>query len=126
MLKWKEETLLIKGIGLDLVELERIEKMMKRTEKFQQRILTKRELIIFETLSESRKVEFLAGRFAAKEAYSKANGTGIGKGCELHQIEILKDTSGKPVIYFEGEMVNGFVSITHTRTTAAAQVILMS
>ena len=117
---------MIKGIGLDLVELDRIEKMIKRSETFQQRILTKRELAIFETLSESRKVEFLAGRFAAKEAYSKANGTGIGKGCELHQIEILKDDAGKPVLYFEGVLVNGFVSITHTKTTAAAQVILMS
>lgn len=117
---------MIKGIGLDLVELDRIEKMMQRSEKFQQRILTERELAIFELLSAPRKIEFLAGRFAAKEAYSKANGTGIGKGCELHQIEILKDVSGKPVLYFDGVLVNGFISITHTRTTAAAQVILMS
>ena len=117
---------MIRGIGLDLVELNRIEKMMLRTEKFQQRILTSRELAIFEPLSPSRKVEFLAGRFAAKEAYSKANGTGIGTGCELHQIEILKDDAGKPLLYFDGKRVNGFVSITHTKTTAAAQVILMS
>ena len=52
--------------------------------------------------------------------------SGIGTGCELHQIEILKDDAGKPVLYFEGVLVNGFVSITHTKTTAAAQVILMS
>ncbi|AWE08918.1 holo-[acyl-carrier-protein] synthase [Lysinibacillus sp. 2017] len=117
---------MIKGIGLDLVELARIEKMITRSEKFQQRILTLRELAIFETLSPSRKVEFLAGRFAAKEAYSKANGTGIGEGCELHQIEILKDEIGKPILYFNGMRVNGFISITHTHTTAAAQVILMN
>ena len=116
---------MIKGIGLDLVELDRIEKMLGRSAKFAQRILTERELIIFDELSPARKVEFLAGRFAAKEAYSKANGTGIGKGCELHQIEILKDGQGKPVLYFDGELVNGFISITHTQTTAAAQVILM-
>ena len=116
---------MIKGIGLDLVELDRIEKMLGRTAKFAERILTERERIIFDTLSPTRQVEFLAGRFAAKEAYSKANGTGIGKGCELHQIEILKDERGKPVLYFEGNLVNGFISITHTRTTAAAQVILM-
>lgn len=117
---------MIKGIGLDLVEMDRIEKMINRTDKFQQRILTVRELEIFETLSGTRKVEFLAGRFAAKEAFSKANGTGIGVGCELHQIEILKDATGKPILYFDGQLVNGFISITHTRTTAAAQVILMS
>ena len=116
---------MIKGIGLDLVELARIKKAMNRSEKFQQRILTERELIIFETLSVSRKVEFLAGRFAAKEAYSKANGTGVGHGCELHQIEILKDVSGKPILYFDGVLVKGFISITHTGSVAAAQVVLM-
>ena len=121
---------MIKGIGLDLVELDRIENIIDKRggidmPKFAQRILTERELAVFNTLSDSRKVEFLAGRFAAKEAYSKANGTGIGKGCELHQIEILKEEQGKPVLYFDGEQVNGFISITHTRTTAAAQVILM-
>ncbi len=116
---------MIKGIGLDLVELERIEKMMLRSKKFVERILTEKEQQIFETLPHARQVEFLAGRFAAKEAYSKANGTGIGKDCELQQIEILKDKIGKPVLYFNGALVNGFISITHTKTTAAAQVILM-
>ncbi|MER1986329.1 MAG: holo-ACP synthase [Solibacillus sp.] len=117
---------MIKGIGLDLVELDRIERAMKRTEKFQQRILTERELAIFHTLSDSRKIEFLAGRFAAKEAYAKANGTGIGTGCELHQIEILKGDSGKPVLYFDGKLANAFVSITHTNQVAAAQVVLLT
>jgi holo-[acyl-carrier protein] synthase len=116
---------MILGIGLDLVELDRIEKAYNRSRKFAERILTKGELAIFDTLSVSRQIEFLAGRFAAKEAYSKAVGTGIGQGCELHQIEVLKDESGKPVLYFEGEVVNGFISITHTRQVAAAQVVLM-
>lgn len=116
---------MIKGIGLDIVELERIAKIMKRTSSFKKKILTERELAIFETLSGTRQVEFLAGRFAAKEAYSKANGTGIGEGCALHQIEILKDATGKPVLFFNEKEVNGFISITHTKTVAAAQVILM-
>ena len=116
---------MILGIGLDLVELDRIEKAHGRSSKFAERILTERELAILDTLSASRQVEFLAGRFAAKEAYAKALGTGIGKGCELHQIEILKGESGKPVLYFDGEAVNGFVSITHTGQVAAAQVVLM-
>ncbi|NLY80754.1 MAG: holo-ACP synthase, partial [Lysinibacillus sp.] len=110
---------MIKGIGLDIVEMERIKKAMTRTEKFQQRILSERELNKFHQLSEHRKCEFLAGRFAAKEAFSKANGTGIGEGCEFHQIEILNDEHGKPVLYFNGQAVNGFVSITHTRDYAA-------
>ena len=98
--------------------------MPGRTEKFARRILTERELAIFDTLSEARKVEFWQG-VCSKRSLFKANGTGIGKGCELHQIEILKDERGKPVLYFDGDLVNGFISITHTRTTAAAQVILV-
>ena len=117
---------MILGIGLDLVELQRIEKALVRSRKFAERILTDRELALFDSLATQRQIEFLAGRFAAKEAYSKANGTGIGTGCELHQIEILKDDAGKPELFFNGDRINGFVSITHTKTTAAAQVILMS
>lgn len=116
---------MIRGIGLDIVELSRIKKAMNRSEKFQNRILTEKELQVFHTLKDSRKVEFLGGRFAAKEAFSKANGTGIGKGCEFHQIEIINDLSGKPILYFDGNVVNGLVSITHTKEFAAAQVILL-
>lgn len=116
---------MIKGIGLDIIEIERIEKAMARTEKFKDRILTERELAIFKTYSASRKIEFLAGRFAAKEAFSKALGTGIGAQCTLHDIEILRGDAGNPVLYCKGERVNGFVSITHTKQYAAAQVLLM-
>lgn len=116
---------MIKGIGLDIVEINRISKIMNRSDKLQRRILSERELHIFEQLSEHRKIEFLAGRFAAKEAYSKANGTGIREGCEFHQIEIINNEMGKPEIFFDGQVVKGFVSITHSREYAAAQVILM-
>ena len=113
---------MIKGIGLDIVELDRIK---KTNERFVARVLTPTERDIYEGLSESRKVEFLAGRFSAKEAFSKANGTGIGKDCSFQQIEILKDERGKPVLYFDGKLTKGFVSITHTQTVAAAQVVLL-
>ena len=116
---------MIKGIGLDIVELSRIETALNRSDRFANRILTERERLLFEPLSIGRKVEFLAGRFAAKEAYAKANGTGLGEGCTLHQIEILKEQNGKPTLYFDGELVNGYISITHTKTVAAAQVILL-
>ncbi|WP_042476952.1 holo-ACP synthase [Bacillus ndiopicus] len=116
---------MIKGIGLDIIELERIKKAMQRSEKFALRILSIREQAFFAKLSDARRVEFLAGRFAAKEAYAKANGTGIGKGCELQQIEILKNELGAPELYFDDKRVKGFVTITHTQTVAAAQVVLM-
>lgn len=117
---------MIKGIGLDIIEIERVAQAMARTERFTNRILSDREKELFSTYSASRKVEFLAGRFAAKEAFSKALGTGIGAECALQDIEILKGAAGNPILYFKGELINGFVSITHARKYAAAQVILMA
>ncbi len=117
---------MITGIGLDLVDLKKMEKILKRTDKICKRILSEREQKVFDSLSESRKLEFLAGRFAAKEAFAKARGTGIREGCTFHQIEILNDELGKPIIYFHRSLVNGFVSITHTADMVAAQVILQS
>lgn len=116
---------MIKGIGLDIVELDRIKKANDRTPKFAQRILSEKEYALFAQLSTTRQVEFLAGRFAAKEAYAKANGTGLGEGCTLQQIEVLKNEAGAPVLYFDYKLVRGFVSITHTKTVAAAQVVLL-
>lgn len=116
---------MIKGIGLDIVEMDRIAKAMKRTNKFKDRILTEKERVLFDAHSETRKIEFLAGRFAAKEAFSKALGTGIGEECKLHDMEVLRGDAGNPVLYFKGQLVNGFVSITHSKQYAAAQVILL-
>lgn len=115
---------MITGIGLDIVELDRVARLDERSDKFRLRILTKKELGLYELLPSHRKIEFLAGRFAAKEAFAKAKGTGIGRDCRFNQIEILREPSGKPVLYFDGKEVTGFVSITHTRTVAAAQIIL--
>ena len=117
---------MIKGIGLDIIELARVEKIVARTPRFVERILTERERAIYETLSQKRKIEFLAGRFSAKEAYAKANGTGIREGCEFVHIEVLPNELGAPTLYFQGHKANGFVSITHSEAYAAAQVILLN
>lgn len=117
---------MITGIGLDITELVRIKKIKEKTTKFEERILTNKEIAQMQKLSNSRQIEFLAGRFAAKEAFSKALGTGIGKECGFHDIEIIKENNGKPSLYFKENPVNGFVSITHTKEYAAAQVILQS
>ena len=70
---------MIKGIGIDITELGRIKKILERQPRFPERILTENEIERFEKLKGQRKIEYFAGRFAAKEAFSKANGTGIGK-----------------------------------------------
>jgi holo-[acyl-carrier protein] synthase len=116
---------MITGIGLDITELHRIRKLDEKSPKFRERVLTGRELGEYQLLSGNRKIEFLAGRFAAKEAFAKANGTGIGKACSFQDIEIRKDSKGKPSIYFR-QLETGLVSITHTKEYAAAQVLLQS
>jgi holo-[acyl-carrier protein] synthase len=113
---------MIKGIGIDIIELSRVQDLISRQSKFVDRVLTKTEKLTFETLSATRKVEFLAGRFAAKEAYSKANGTGIGKELSFLDIEIKTDDSGKP--YFIKPNIHAHLSITHSRDYAVAQVII--
>lgn len=118
---------MIIGTGIDIVELARIEKLMNRQPNFVDRILTPLEKERFLSLSEKRKVEFLAGRFAAKEAFSKAKGTGIGKELSFQDMTIVSTEKGKP--YFsEPGMADGNVhlSISHSDQYAIAQVIIES
>jgi holo-[acyl-carrier protein] synthase len=116
---------MIKGIGMDLVELSRIEQTMKN-ERFIKRVLVNKEYQVFSTLSGRRQIEFVAGRFAAKEAFSKAVGTGIGKALSWQDIEILNHSTGKPILTSRVCSENEFVhlSITHTKELAAAYVII--
>ncbi|EIT87421.1 4'-phosphopantetheinyl transferase [Fictibacillus macauensis ZFHKF-1] len=114
---------MIVGLGLDVVELSRVEKVLQRQPRFAERILTSLEMETYNGYSGKRKIEFLAGRFAAKEAYAKAKGTGIGKDLSWHDIEIIRHSSGKPMIAQPEEGMCVHVSITHTRELAAAQVI---
>ena len=86
---------MIFGIGTDIVEVERI-KNLSSISKFAKKILSQNELNIFNSLNEDQKVYFLSKQFAAKEAISKALGTGIGHEISLKNIEILRDEKGKP------------------------------
>ena len=83
---------MILGVGIDLVELERVRRF--GTERMAQRILTEGEKAYLPR-SERRMLEFLAGRFAAKEAVAKAAGTGIGK-LGFQDIEIIPMTELSP------------------------------
>ncbi|HLS36577.1 MAG TPA: holo-ACP synthase [Bacillota bacterium] len=116
---------MIKGIGIDLIELKRIEASIDKSDKLMQRILTPKEQEHFQNLrSQSRKVEFLAGRFAAKEAFAKATGQGIGK-LSFQHIEVLSNKNGAPIITAQGyEKEKLWISISHSETYAIAQVII--
>ncbi|RIP32941.1 holo-ACP synthase [Staphylococcus gallinarum] len=114
---------MIYGIGVDLIEIDRITQLYQHQSKLVERVLTENEQEIFHRFShEPRRMEFLAGRFACKEAFSKALGTGLGKAIALTEIDCINDEFGKPTIKYDGFQVH--VSITHTEHYAMSQVIL--
>ena len=116
---------MIKGIGIDIVELSRIEKISEKQPNFIKRILTETEQNRYHELSEKRKIEFLAGRFSAKEAFVKACGTGISKEWSFTDIEVLNNDRGQP--YIKSSLKeNVFVTISHSEKYAVAQVIIES
>ncbi|SDH81255.1 holo-[acyl-carrier-protein] synthase [Alteribacillus persepolensis] len=115
---------MIKGIGLDVVELDRIERLLHKSRRFEERVLTTSEREQLHMLKGKRKVEFAAGRYAAKEAFAKAAGTGISKEYGFQDIEVYNDSLGKPVIKAKGLNSTVHISITHSHDFAAAQVIV--
>ena len=116
---------MIKGIGIDIIELERINDSIKKSDSLAGRVLTKKELERYHNLkSNRRRVEYLAGRFASKEACSKALGMGIGA-LSFQDIEVLNDEFGAPKIKVAGyEDYSIFLSISHSKAYAVAQVVI--
>src|SRR5699024_9531762 len=99
----------------------------EKRESFAKRILTVNELAIFEKYKGNRKYEFLAGRFSAKEAFSKAYGTGIGKKVGFQDIEILNDSqTGRPemVEFLVDNKVQAKMSISQSGEYVVTEVIL--
>ena len=120
---------MIAGVGTDIAECARIEHMMLRYgESFLRRVLTREEF------RECNGVSYLAGRWCAKEALSKALGTGIGANCAFGDIHVLRDTaSGRPVMTLSGSAKRTadalgvkriHLSISHDKHYALATVIL--
>ncbi|ALX49148.1 holo-ACP synthase [Lentibacillus amyloliquefaciens] len=116
---------MIKGIGIDIIELSRIRKSIQKNNRLGERVLTAPEMTLYKSLTNDlRKTEYLAGRFAAKEAFSKAVGSGIGK-ISFKDIQIMPDANGAPKMNVGGyEHLHIFISITHSRDYAVAQVVL--
>lgn len=116
---------MIKGIGVDIVELDRIKLIMERQPRFIDKCLTPNEIQQWQLCrSEKRKIEFLAGRFAAKEAYSKALGTGIGR-LGFQDIEVRTNQNGAPfIVSHQSEVDHIFLSLSHSDAFAVAQVVI--
>jgi len=122
----------ILGLGTDIAEIERVEKALARSgEAFARRILTEQEFLQFSQLKQQGR--FLAKRFAAKEAASKALGTGIACGVTFQDFEVSNDQHGKPVLSLhlralelaaEMGVAHYYLSISDERHYAVATVIL--
>jgi holo-[acyl-carrier protein] synthase len=125
----------IVGIGTDLIEIERIEAAVARHgERFVQRILGPEELQRYaqrRARSHRRGIAFLATRFAAKEAISKALGLGMRMPMSWRSAEIVNQAGGKPVVQLHGALkafaesrtLRLHVSLTDERSMAMAYAI---
>ena len=122
---------MILAVGLDLVEIDRFRTSLERGGvRFRERLFTPREQALARPLG--REAEFLAGRFAAKEAVLKCLGTGWSQGVAWRDVEILSTPGGAPELSLAGRAAEvaaglGFrgwtLSITHTERTAAAVAV---
>lgn len=123
---------MILGTGIDIIEVARIAASFEKFgERFVNRILLPEEIAY--CLTHRRPAPFLAARFAAKEAVSKAFGTGIGAQVGWRDIEIRRKDSGEPFVVLHGKGGELFaargakklhVSLSHTEHYAAATAIL--
>ena len=123
---------MIKGLGIDIVETDRIRQVIERNgEQFLNRVYTPAEQAIGKIRASAH--HFYAGRWAAKEAAAKALGCGIGSECSFNEIEVVDSPIGVPSLVFSGSAArtaaalgarNVRVSITHEREYAAAVVII--
>jgi holo-[acyl-carrier protein] synthase len=126
---------MIKGIGIDLVEISRISRHLERQEtRFFERVFTEREQMYSrKSKSIDNQAEHFAARFAAKEAFFKALGTGWSHKLQWRDIEVVNNHDGKPDIIVHGEALALLknrkikkiqISISHESVYACAIVIL--
>jgi holo-[acyl-carrier protein] synthase len=120
------------GVGVDLVEVARIEHSLERFgERFLHRVFTEGEIEYCKSMPHPAR--HFAARFAAKEAVSKAFGTGIGKSMGWKEIDIRRKPSGEPFLVLSGSAEKlasqrnvraSFISLSHTDNHAVATILL--
>jgi len=125
---------MILGVGIDIIEVARIQASFEKFgERFVKRILHPDEIAY--CLMHKSPAPFIAVRFAAKEAISKAFGTGIGAQLGWHDMEVRRKESGEPYVILHGggqkllELRGGravLISLSHTQNYASAVAVLES
>ena len=122
---------MIAGLGTDMIEVERVAVKIAKESGFRELVFSKKEIDYCE--AKANKFEHYAARFAAKEAFFKALGTGWLDGTAFNEVEITNDDKGKPVLALLGQTAvtlvamnfkNFFVSLTHLKNIASAVVII--
>jgi len=122
---------MIEGIGIDMTEVERIEQSINKNAGFKEMIFSENEITYCE--SKTNKFEHYAARFAAKEAFFKALGTGWTTGTNFNEVEIINNKNGKPELSMLGitqktlsssGIIKILVSLSHIKTLATAIVII--
>ena len=122
---------MVSGLGTDLAEVERIGWQIDKGSGFRELVFSEREIAYCE--SKKNKHEHYAARFAAKEAFFKALGTGWMDGTQFNEIEIINDESGKPEVMLSGQtkiilaawgISKILVSLSHIKDIASAVVII--
>lgn len=121
---------MIIGTGIDMVEVDRIQKKTG-SDGFREKVFSPDEIAFCE--KQTHKAQHYAARFAAKEAFLKAAGTGLSTGFDIRQIELVKDALGKPSLRLSGmyeQMAKEnhwqkiHVSLSHVQSMACAVVII--
>ncbi|MHC1685740.1 MAG: holo-ACP synthase [Clostridiaceae bacterium] len=121
---------MIIGVGTDIIEISRIEDAVKNNANFLEKVFTDNEIEYLK--SRKMRPEYIAGRFAAKEAVSKALGTGFRE-FSLRDIEVDRNTLGKPMVILKGKakqiaLRHGkyriHLSISHDKSRAIAYAVM--
>jgi holo-[acyl-carrier protein] synthase len=122
---------MIAGLGTDLIEVERVAEKVGRGGGFKELVFSRREIEYCE--AKTHKFQHYAARFAAKEAFFKALGTGWLNGTAFNEVEIVNDEHGKPELLVTGgtalqiahlNILRISVSLSHIKSMASAVVII--
>ena len=122
---------MIIGIGIDMIEVDRVNEKIDRNKSFKEKIFSEGEILFCE--SRKNKTESYAARFAAKEAFLKATGLGLTLGYALSEIEVVNDDLGKPSFNLIGDIKRKstennwnkiHLSVSHLKNVACAIVII--
>ncbi len=121
---------MIFGIGTDIIEVERIKSLAEQYgDRFLKRIFTQTEIEYCEQFGDKKYLHY-AARFAMKESFSKAIGTGLTQGFKFTEVGVVNQPGGKPIIVLDGGMKEKYghfkieVSLTHTEQNAVAFVVM--